>query len=796
MFRLSKTFCIIVLSIFLLFPSLLFAFTNDDIYDAPGLDTHRETLSSIPEEHIDPFTGGLTLSHVDFRLPGNGGLDLVIQRTFNSKNVCTGWTCVGNSCRCSKGENTWLGYGWTLHFGKLYRSTNVNIPHVIEMPDGSMHSAYTKSSPTFITRDYWFYDDSAQVLTLTNGTKIYFGQSGGTSKLPNHILYGATRIVDVNGNEIDIHYKASGSDIVTYVTDSVGRQINFTTQTINGVERLTSINCSNCAAGKGVSITYTHQPLTTMFDTLLIQANLPVGNPWKYTYNNLELASVTTPYGGTISYSYGFPLVSLGGSSSLQYRAVTRKSASGRDIPSGTWNISYSQGTYNEYTSITDPCNRTIKYGYYGYGSTYLADGSMWEIGLPKSKEIVGEETINYTWTHSSSISNDDYVMPTGHRDYYIYVPFLTSNSITRDGKTYTTNYSSYDSYGNPKTISESGDKTRTTSTTYWYNTSKNIVQNKPSSETVSGDFPGSFTTNYTYDPNTGNLTQLNKYGIITKYSYYANGNPYSMTDANSKITYYQWSNGKLSQIKTPEYTVNRTINDNGTMASETNGRGYTTNFTYDGNLRILSISPPAGNTTYYTYGTDNSYQQESIGGYYIYHYYDGFERPSGTTDSKGIITDVAYKSCGPQDYSTSNIGDTTYYDDFERTEEVLHQDNTYISYAYSGSNVTVTDENQKATSLTNNAFGNPDEKLLVSVKDATNNITNYAYNILGSLTSATQGSISRTFSYNSKNFLSSETHPEKGTITYGRDNIGNMTSKTDSLGTTSYTYISCKSLE
>jgi len=126
----------------------------------------------------------------------------------------------------------------------------------------------------------------------------------------------------------------------------------------------------------------------------------------------------------------------------------------------------------------------------------------------------------------------------------------------------------------------------------------------------------------------------------------------------------------------------------------------------------------------------------------------------------------------------------------------VLHQDNTYISYAYSGSNVTVTDENQKATSLTNNAFGNPDEKLLVSVKDATNNITNYAYNILGSLTSATQGSISRTFSYNSKNFLSSETHPEKGTITYGRDNIGNMTSKTDSLGTTSYTYISCKSLE
>jgi hypothetical protein len=330
-----------------------------------------------------------------------------------------------------------LGYGWTLHFGRLYRSTNVNRPHIIEMQDGSMHAAYTKSAPTYITKDYWLYDDNAMTLKLTNGTKIYYEQTGGPSKLEGYILYNATRIVDVNGNTINIHYTASGSDIISYVTDSVGRQINFTTQTINGSTRLTSIS------GSGVSISYTHQALTTMYETVLTQANLPVGNPWTYTYGNgtttdrRELNSVTTPYGGTISYSYGFPLVNMGGTT-LQYRAVVQKSVSGRDITSGTWNISYSQGSYDEYTNVTDPCNnRTIKFSYYGYGSTYLSDGNMWKIGMPRSKEIVGEETTTYDWINSSSISNDDYIMPTGHRDYYIYVPFLTTTAISRDGDTW-----------------------------------------------------------------------------------------------------------------------------------------------------------------------------------------------------------------------------------------------------------------------------------------------------------------------------------------------------------------------
>jgi len=83
--RIGKLIEIISLLAFLLFPCLLFAatFSPDELYDAPGFDPNRETFSSMPNEHIDTFTGGLILTFEDIRLPGNGGLDLVIQRIGN-----------------------------------------------------------------------------------------------------------------------------------------------------------------------------------------------------------------------------------------------------------------------------------------------------------------------------------------------------------------------------------------------------------------------------------------------------------------------------------------------------------------------------------------------------------------------------------------------------------------------------------------------------------------------------------------------------------------------------------------
>jgi len=166
------------------------------------------------------------------------------------------------------------------------------------MADGSRHAAFKKASGSgYITKDYWLVnlDSSPYTVTLANGTIIYFAQSGPPHPdFTTYFVYYATNIKDVNGNEINIYYAGSGSSEIDYVIDSVGRRIEFTTSVINSATRLTSIT------GPGVSITYTHTPHSqTSGKTFLTRANLPVGNPWQYAYDEptYGLTQLTTPSG-------------------------------------------------------------------------------------------------------------------------------------------------------------------------------------------------------------------------------------------------------------------------------------------------------------------------------------------------------------------------------------------------------------------------------------------------------------------------------------------------------------------
>lgn len=805
------------LMIAFLLPSFVLADGNDPFYDAGGLNPYREPLGATDFEHIDPYTGGLTLNFVDMSLPGNNGLDLVLQRFYNSKDACRDWTELCEpSCNinCNSIADSWVGVGWSLHMGKLMIPISSGNPF-IEMPDGSMHGAYHASGSEYITREYWklVFDNSISTwtLTLTDGRKMYFGNIDSTSGNSQYYEYYATKIEDTAGNNIIIEYYNTGSayppyapDAIKKITDSVGRATNFyltaRIPATYGKYRLDHITRPD---GEMVSFDYLTIPSSSSL-AKLNRATPPEGNPWTFQYNtNInELTEITTPYGGEIDYAYQTTKSTYaGGLCDYNYRTIKTKTTSGVEAP-GAWNFLYGQYTTKDYTVVTDSCGRTTKYRHYGYNSG-LTNGQMWEIGLPISKEVEGEEKISYDWTNSSSISNDDYYgMPCGTNsyDYVLYVPYLFSKTITRDGETYTTAYGNFDNYGNPKTISETGGKTRTTAKTYFYNATKNIVRNKPLSETVSGSLSGTFTTNYTYDTNTGNLTQLNRYGVLTNYTYYATvgnlGNLRTATDANSKTTTYEWQNGQISKITNSiPYSVLRVINANGTVASETNGRNYKTAYTYDGNLRLKSIDPPAGNPTSIYYPTNNSYKKESRGGYWLQTNFDGLGRPTGTTDSKGVTTMISYKACGLKDYTASNIGDSVYYDSFGRTTKILHKDSSQILYGYSGDTVTVTDEAGKITTLDYTAFGSPEEKMLTSVKDAKLNITTYTRNILGSLTGITQGSLSRSFTFNTKSFLTGESHPETGSITFGRDNVGNMTWRTDGSGTVNFTYDSINRL-
>jgi YD repeat-containing protein len=148
----------------------------------------------------------------------------------------------------------------------------------------------------------------------------------------------------------------------------------------------------------------------------------------------------------------------------------------------------------------------------------------------------------------------------------------------------------------------------------------------------------------------------VNRYGVVSNFSYYTNGSLHYFTDANGNTITYEWSNGRISKITNPIYFVSRVINSNGTVASETNGRGHTTSFTYDTNLRLTQIPPASIQQTLYP--TDNSYKDETRGGFNIRHNNDGFGRPTGSLIPKGSIQISSIKPTIPK-LLYSNIGDT-----------------------------------------------------------------------------------------------------------------------------------------
>lgn len=55
-----------------------------DYYSEPGLNPFKDTLNQSLNEHIDPFSGTLQLKYTDITVPGNGGMDINVNRVYVS----------------------------------------------------------------------------------------------------------------------------------------------------------------------------------------------------------------------------------------------------------------------------------------------------------------------------------------------------------------------------------------------------------------------------------------------------------------------------------------------------------------------------------------------------------------------------------------------------------------------------------------------------------------------------------------------------------------------------------------
>jgi len=228
------------------FPGITLADGSGAIYTEAGIVPNSETFSTKSDEVIDPLRGGLTLRYTDMSFPGNGGLDLNIIRTYNSKRTYLG-AAIGPIFRGGPNNHSTLGYGWDITFGRMqyvYGDDGDSIE--IEMPDATLNTALQVPGEPYLfrTRDQWLVNwnptANTRTLTLPDGTIYSFNYHGNYEV---HYWYATS--ISKNGNTIAINYfagdvscKATEAGLLCYdhapdyIIDTLGRRINFAYTTV------------------------------------------------------------------------------------------------------------------------------------------------------------------------------------------------------------------------------------------------------------------------------------------------------------------------------------------------------------------------------------------------------------------------------------------------------------------------------------------------------------------------------------------------------------------------------------
>ncbi len=323
---------------------------------------------------------------------------------------------------------------------------------------------------------------------------------------------------------------------------------------------------------------------------------------------------------------------------------------------------------------------------------------------------------------------------------------------------------------------------------------------------------PDGTTVNMTYDAKGNVLTASVPALDATKtFSYDAQNNPTSVTDARGTLTTYGYdANGNTTSIVQDGTTVaSYTYNPSGQPLTLTDGRNNTTTYTYETNGNLASETDPLGNKTTYAYDsagrmtskvTPRGNVQGADPNQYRWTYtYDTAGRPLTETDPLGNTTTYAYDDAGNQTSVTDPRGNvtTTAYDAANRPTSVTAPDAGGTSYTYDtvGNKLTETDPRGKTTTSTYDA-----DNRLASMTTPLGNKTTYAYdassNLIrqfeprGNVQGADPDDYDTLYTYDAAGRLLTETDPLGNTTTYVYDKVGNRTSVTDANShTTTYAY-------
>jgi YD repeat-containing protein len=788
----------------------------DPVFTASGFLKDRHYFSEIDFERIDTLSGNLVLTFTDLVLPGHAGMDLRFQRTYN-RNSPTPWT-FGIAGFPLKIEYP-AGYANVPNTPQIYP--------IIITGDGAKHQTRPAGPGTYITAEFWRYtleytDENNvtwRLLELPNGYRLKFNNN------PLQLAY-LQEIRDPFNNWITLYWQPGSGQTQRLAGVSQGfeadplqyRNIAF------GFETETDLLPKTMTfAGRVWNYKYEGP------NNSLSEAKSPENTKWTYEYP-ANAMRVTTPSGGQIQYNFGLHAFrrndwvdQFGNPRITNSTVVTSRQVIGSPtLAAGTWTYGYDTSETGNYwdqeTTVTYPDNRKMV-----YRNSPINPNAEQGDGVPPLGDEWG---LRERWVKNANNDDIEYEvldyesLPVGVSESVGTAAALTKRTLSRSFHTFVTDYhyrtTNFHDYHHPNVIAESGD--RATTLEYQHTFGTRWMKAKVVSETITKDSI-SFVISRAFNPNadTGFVVSETRYGVTTSFEPDTHGNIAKITDAHDHETQFTYKWGSVKNTATEEFTIERDINEDGTVAWEKR-RDLTTYFSHDGLGRLRQVTPPAGHPIMKTYDPNGTFVKVERGSgstsRFTTYSLDGLGRVTGTLNAENVKTARQYDVYGRLTFESLPYVGTpgqppgtwfVEYDELDRLKKRRHTDNHETSYSYSnGVDVEIVEQNGDQPARTTRQdwfpFGDPSSAWLVGVRDADEKDWSYAYNALGQLTQVTQPATlehpngsTRTWAYKVVNgvrfdLVAAEAHPESGSTTYAYDGT-RLSSKQTPRGTFTFDY-------
>ena len=624
------------------------------------------------------------------------------------------------------------------------------------IPFGGRHVPFTRqengtlinsTDPGYLGAVFTTNPDNSSQMRTKDGVTFSFAPNGGLSG-----------ISDPNGNSITVSRNGSGE--VSLVSDSLGRQLNFT----YAVAHPPLIGSIQDSSGRTVSYTYDSGYHLTSFT----DAN---GGVWQYSWNSSgQLASVTDPRGAVIEQNtydvYG--------------HVISQVQADG-----STLQFAYTY--YNPTVPATSPILTATVTDQLGRQSAYRIN--------PQGYDISVTDALGQTRGLTRAPGTNLVLSTTGPGTCQVCLDLSPTNQPrgaalfdpTAGDMTYT-----YDANGNTLT------KTDSLANTFTY------TYDPVFSRITSITDPSGAITRYQYDTN-GNLTGItDPRGNQTTITIGEFGLPTQVTDPSNQTTRFQYDlSGNLTSLQDPlgETTTYgydalfrpvqvadpsgvqyfRTWDPLDRLVRATDGNGGVTVYTYDPAGNLLSASDPRGSRTSWTYDSlsrvvkrnDGLGRQETFG-------YDAVSNLTSHTDRRGQTSQFNYDSLNRLSVETyPDASVSRMYDANSRLLQVNDSQSGLFAYQYDSAGRLLNSVSPVgALTYVRDGLGRMMSRQVTGLS-----MVAYQYDPAGNLTQAAMPQATVNLTYDARNLLSTLGRSNGVSSTVTRDALARALSITHQAG-------------